>query len=476
MRKSLWLIIGIVVFAVMQIIPTPGTLTDASWDMLSVTALMTILWITESIELGITAMLPIVLFPLLDITPFSKVTLQYANEVIFLFMGGFMLALALEKSHIHERFALHCIRLIGGSPTRVILGFMVVIFILSMWVSNTAAVLMIIPVCIAVVHRLEEQSGAEKQASIRHFSKALYLSLAYAASIGGIATLIGTPPNIVLASIVRQQANIDISFAHWLLFALPFAFILLIIVWLFLSRIVMSKEARELSINIDQITSELDNMGPMSTHEKRVAIAFGCVVILWIVRGLIDIPLFNKISDSTVAIAGAIALFMIPCQGNGGDRLLDWKTASRLPWNILLLFGGGLALSQGFASSGLSTSIVELIHQMKNINIILLIAIIAFVTVVMTELMSNTATATLLIPIALSIATGLGVSPLLVAVPVAISASLAFMLPVSTPPNAIVFSYGYISIKEMACIGIAINILGVVLTTLFSYFIVPLVL
>jgi sodium-dependent dicarboxylate transporter 2/3/5 len=476
MRKSLWLFIGILVFAVMQIIPTPGSLTDASWDMLSVTALMTILWITESIELGITALLPIVLFPILGITPFAKVTLQYANETIFLFMGGFMLALALEKSRIHERFALHCIRLIGGSPTRVILGFMLVIFLLSMWVSNTAAVLMIIPVCIAVVHRLEDQMGEDKRDTIRHFSKALYLSLAYAASIGGIATLIGTPPNIVLASIVSQQAHIEISFVRWLLFAFPFALILLIIVWLFLSRIVMPKEARKLSINTDQITSELDKLGAMSTHEKRVAIAFGCVVILWIVRGLIDIPIFTKISDTTVAIAGAIALFMIPCQGKSGDRLLDWKTASRLPWNILLLFGGGLALSQGFASSGLSATIVDLIHQLRNVNIILLIAIIAFVTVAMTELMSNTATATLLIPIGLSIAAGLSINPLLIAVPVAISASLAFMLPISTPPNAIVFSYGYISIKEMACIGIAINLLGLVLTTLFCYFVMPLIL
>jgi sodium-dependent dicarboxylate transporter 2/3/5 len=345
-----------------------------------------------------------------------------------------------------------------------------------MWVSNTAAVLMIIPVCIAVVHRLEDQMGEDKRDTIRHFSKALYLSLAYAASIGGIATLIGTPPNIVLASIVSQQAHIEISFVRWLLFAFPFALILLIIVWLFLSHIVMPKEARKLSINTDQITSELDKLGSMSTHEKRVAIAFGCVVILWIVRGLIDIPIFTKISDTTVAIAGAIALFMIPCQGKGGDRLLDWKTASRLPWNILLLFGGGLALSQGFASSGLSATIVDLIHQLRNVNIILLIAIIAFVTVAMTELMSNTATATLLIPIALSIAVGLNINPLLIAVPVAISASLAFMLPISTPPNAIVFSYGYISIKEMACIGIAINLLGLVLTTLFSYFVMPLIL
>jgi len=476
MKKHLWLFIGIIVFAAMLIIPAPSSLTPISWHMLAVVMLMTILWISESIELGITALLPIVLFPILGITPFEKVTLQYGNETIFLFMGGFMLALALEKSRIHERFALHCIRIIGGSPARVILGFMLVIFILSMWVSNTAAVLMIIPVCIAVVKRLEEQAGENNRETVRQFSKALYLSLAYAASIGGIATLVGTPPNIVLTAIVNQQANIQISFVHWMIFAFPFALTLLIIVWLFLSQIVMNKSARNLSINTLQITEELDNLGPMSTHEKRVAITFFCVVLLWIVRGLVPWSFFYSISDTTVAIAGAIALFMIPCKGKSGDRLLDWKTASHLPWNILLLFGGGLALSQGFAASGLSESIVELIRQMNNINLIVLIFIISFVTVVMTELMSNTATATLLIPISLSVATALSINPLLLAVPVAISSSLAFMLPVSTPPNAIVFSYGYISIKEMACIGIAINLVGLILTTLFCYFYMPLVL
>lgn len=475
MKKQLWLFVGIVVFIVMQLMGAPGSLTDKAWNVICVASLMTILWITETMELGITALIPIVMFPLLDITSFQKVTLQYANETIFLFMGGFMLAIALERSHIHERFALHCIRLIGGSPTRVMLGFMLVIFFLSMWVSNTAAVLMTVPICTAVIERLKAQAQPNEISDINKFSKALYLSLAYAASIGGICTIIGTPPNIVLVSILSQNANVHISFVQWMMFATPLAFLFLIIVWLLLSRVLMSKKARKLSIDTTRITGELDELGSLSTHEKRVAVVFFCIVFMWIFRGLINWDVFQKISDTTVAIAGAILLFLIPCDKAGGEHLLEWRDASRLPWNILLLFGGGLALSQGFGSSGLSDTIANMVSNMHNINLMIFILLISLVTVTLTELMSNTATANLLIPISISIAAGLGASPYFIAVPVAISASFAFMLPISTPPNAIVYSYGFISIKEMACVGIFFNIIGLILVTLFSYYVMPLI-
>lgn len=475
MKRYKWLFIGIAIFVVMQLIGAPGTLTVKSWDMICIALLMTILWISETVELGITALIPIVLFPLFDITSFQKVTLQYAHETIFLFMGGFMLAIALERSHIHERFAMHCIKVIGGSPVRVILGFMFVIFFLSMWVSNTAAVLMTVPICTAVVDKLKSQARQEDMTSINKFSKALYLSLAYAASIGGICTIIGTPPNIVLVSILSQNANCHISFLQWMMFATPLGFLFLIIVWIFLSRVLMSKQARSLSIDSNRITGDLDKLGPLSVHEKRVAFVFCLIVFMWIFRGFIDLDVFKRISDSTVAIAGAILLFLIPCEGVKGERLLEWKDAAKLPWNILLLFGGGLALSQGFSTSGLSETIATFVGNMHGVSLMTFIVIISFVTLTLTELMSNTATANLLIPISISIAAGLGASPYMIAIPVAISASFAFMLPISTPPNAIVYSYGFISIKEMACAGILINVVGLILVSLFSYFLLPLV-
>jgi sodium-dependent dicarboxylate transporter 2/3/5 len=474
MKRYVWLLIGIIVFAIMQIVGSPSGLPGDAWDVICVATLMTILWISESIELGITALLPIVLFPILGITPFEKVTLQYANETIFMFMGGFMLAIALERSRIHERFAMHCIRLIGGTPSRVILGFIVVIFLLSMWVSNTAAVLMTVPICTAVIDRLKAQARPDEEGEIKKFSKALYLSLAYAASIGGICTLIGTPPNIVLASILGQ-ANVTLTFVHWMIFATPFAVIFMAIVWLYLTKVLMTKKARNMKINSANITAEISNLGPMTTHEKRVAVVFVCIVALWIFRGLINIEFFTKISDTTVAIAGALALFLIPCDKKSEEHLLEWKDAARLPWNILLLFGGGLALSQGFLSSGLSSTIATYVSGLHNLDMMFFIVIISLTTVVLTELMSNTATANLLIPISIGVAAGLGANPMMIAIPVAISSSFAFMLPISTPPNAIVYSFGYIRIREMALTGLALNIIGLILVSIYSYFLVPIV-
>lgn len=475
MKKHIWLLVGILVFIILQLVPAPGGMPQKAWNVISVASLMTILWISETIDLGVTALLPIVLFPVLGISPFKTVTLQYANETIFLFMGGFMLALALEKSRVHERFALYSIRLIGGTPGRVMLGFMIVIFILSMWVSNTAAVLMIIPVCNAVVERMKSRALPGDMKAIEQFSKALYLSLAYAASLGGIGTLIGTPPNIVLASIVSEQAHVQIPFIKWMIFATPPAFIFLILTWLYLSRVTMTAAARNLSIDTNQITGELDKLGPMSTHEKRVTCVFAAVVLLWTIRGLIDIPFFHTISDTTIAIAGAVVLFLIPCKDFKGERLLEWKNAAPLPWNILLLFGGGLALAEGFTASGLSASISSWVSGMQNVNISVFLFLITLITVIMTTLMPNTATANLLIPLSISIAGGLGCDPLICAIPVAISASCAFMLPVSTPPNAIVYGYGFIKVKDMALTGIAINIIGIVITMLISYFLVPVI-
>lgn|SRR5574344_1028686 len=475
MKRYIWLFISIAVFVVMQLMGSCGSISECAWNMLCVVAVMAILWISETIELGVTALLPIVLFPLLGIMKFEDVTLQYANETIFLFLGGFMLAIALEKSNIHERFALQCIKLIGGSPIRILFGFMFVIFFLSMWVSNTAAVLMVIPICTAVVNELKSQAAPEEESDINKFSKALYLSLAYAASIGGVGTIIGTPPNTVLVSIINNSTSCHISFLQWMVFAAPMALILLLITWLFLSYFVMSKKTRNMHINTEKIIEDIRKLGPMRTHEKRAGIVFLCVVFLWIFKDSISIDIFNKISDTTIAIAGTIVLFFIPCGGVRKDRLLEWEDSEKIPWNVLLLFGGGLALSKGFSLSGLSTLVANMVNGANGINPILFILLISLVTAALTELMSNTATATLLIPISISIAAGLNVSPYLIAIPVAISSSFAFMLPISTPPNAIVFSYGFISIKEMLRVGTVINLIALILIAFYGYYLIPVI-
>lgn len=478
MTRKDWiaLVVGFFLFIVLVLFPAPSGMEQKGWYMFAVVALVAVWWITEPIPLCVTALLPIVLLPVLGIVDAEKVTLSYANEVIYLFLGGFMFALAMERSKLHYRFALHTIRLIGGSPRRLVLGFMIATYVLSMWVSNTATVLMMIPITIALTNQivsggLQEREG-DKQA--RNFSKALYLSIAYSASIGGIATLIGTPPNIVLASMVKQTEGVDITFAQWMLFALPFTLVLLFITWVLLTRVIFPIGNYHIPVDRTVVKKEISTLGGMTMYEKRVLLLFSCVAFLWIFRGVIDIPFFTKkITDTTIAIAGAFLLFVLPSGQGESDRLLNWDSAKKLPWNILLLFGGGLALSSGFSASGLSGFIVEQIDTLGKINLWALIAIVAGVTLFLTEIMSNTATATLFIPIMLTIGSAMNIHPLMLAIPVTIAASGAFMLPAATPPNAIVFSYGYISIREMTTAGVLLNSITLVLITLFSMLLIP---
>lgn len=467
---------GFFLFIVLILLPPPAGMEHNAWYMFAVVMLVAVWWITEPIPLCVTALLPIVLLPVLGIVDAEKVTLSYANEVIYLFLGGFMFALAMERSQLHYRFALHTIRLIGGSPRRLILGFMIATYVLSMWVSNTATVLMMIPITIALTNQIVS-GGFQERADNKHarnFSKALYLSIAYSASIGGIATLIGTPPNIVLASMVKQTEGIDITFAQWMLFAFPLTLVLLFITWVLLTRVIFPIGNYHIPVDRTVVRKEISALGRMTIYERRVLLLFSCVAFLWIFRGVIDIPFFTKkITDTTIAIAGAVLLFILPSGQGESDRLLNWSSAKKLPWDILLLFGGGLALSSGFSASGLSAFIIGQIEALGNINLWALVAIVAGIILFLTEIMSNTATATLFIPIMLSIGSAMDIHPLMLAIPVTIAASGAFMLPAATPPNAIVFSYGYVTIREMASAGIFMNIIALVLITLFSMLLIP---
>ncbi|MEG0498546.1 MAG: DASS family sodium-coupled anion symporter, partial [Alistipes sp.] len=361
-QKLVGLILGIAVFVAILLLPQPAGISVTAWHMIAVVLLVAIWWISEAISLCITALLPIVLLPILGITPASKVTLSYANEAIFLFLGGFMIALAMERSNLHKRFALHIIKFIGNSPTHIILGFMIAAYILSMWVSNTATVLMVIPICLAIIDQLPKDPLDNKK--YLPFTKVLLLSIAYAASIGGVATLIGTPPNIIFASIASRTSGMEITFAQWMVFAVPVSFGLLLLAWFLMVYLLYPVRKMSLPLGIDFIQEQIHALGKMTTHEKRVMILFGCVAGLWVFRGIIPIPLFTSvISDTTIAIMGAISLFLVPTGMKKGEMLLDWQSASKLPWNILLLFGGGLALSEGFGASGLSNYLVSIFES-----------------------------------------------------------------------------------------------------------------
>lgn len=471
-QKKIGLILGIAVFVALLLLPTPEAMSVSAWRMVAVVSLIAIWWISEAIELCVTALLPIILLPVMDITPVSVVTLSYANEAIFLFLGGFMIAIAMERSGLHKRFALHTIKLIGNSPQRIILGFMLAVYVLSMWVSNTATVLMVIPICLAIISQLPVDPA--NKTKYLPFTKVLLLSIAYAASIGGVGTLVGTPPNIIFASIASRTAGMEVSFAQWMLFAVPVTFLLLLLVWVLLVYILYPVSKMDLPLSSNFVQQQIDSLGKMTVHEKRIMVLFGCVAGLWMFRGLIPIPFFTSvISDTTIAIAGAIALFLTPTGVAKGERLLDWESASKLPWNILLLFGGGLALSQGFGNSGLSDYMITVFESLKDLEWWVVLLIVVTIVVFLTELMSNTATATLLIPIMISASVAFGISPLVLVIPVTMATSFAFMLPVSTPPNAIVFGYNYLSIKDMVRAGFWLNIICIVVLVLSTLFFLP---
>ncbi len=445
-------------------VPAPAGMSTAGQAVAAVTVLMAIWWITEALPIAATALLPMVLFPLLDVTSPASVTAAYGHHLVFLFLGGFMIAVTLERWNLHRRLALHTIHCVGTGPRRILLGFMLATAFLSMWISNTATVMMMVPIASAVAMQISGSAADHEDVTNSHqFGTALMLGIAYAASIGGIATLIGTPPNAILAGMVEQLYGTRISFTDWMAFGLPLAMVFLALAWLYLAYCFRRVKAGEGLGQIGVIETELRQMGSMGHAERRVMIVFAGVATIWILRGLIETDIGARVEDSTVAVAGALALFLLPA--GDGRRLLDWDTAKRIPWGVLLLFGGGFALAGGFEQSGLSTWFGQQLQVFDKTNPILVIAIVATLVKFLTEVTSNTATATLLIPIMAGFAEAAGLHPFMLMVTTAVSASLAFMLPVATPPNAIVFGTPYVTIPTMARAGLWLNLVGIPLTT-----------
>ena len=530
MRSRIGLVLGPTVFLLMLFFVDLDPSNPLVTRMAAIILLMAIWWISEAIPLSATALLPVILFPLMGIMRgrelpagnridldaatfaegftakdfdiiFPNVANQYMDWIILLFMGGFILAVAVEKWNLHKRIALNILRIIGGQPHRLVLGFMIATGFLSMWLSNTATALMMMPMGMSLVllyEELNEKAVSEGRAidpKAENFSLTLLLGIAYGASIGGFATLIGTPPNGILITQMSQlfPEAPDITFASWMLFALPMSFVYMLIAWALLTRLVFPLPATTPFSGKEFIRDEIRKLGPMSLEEKRVTAVFVSFALLLMTRkerlfspevdlygwsyfldniliSLNSSPVGFMIDDGSVSIAVALTLFMIQAGKKIGGRLMDWEDAKRVPWGILLLFGGGLAIAKGFGTSGLSDYIaVQLAALLGDAEqLIIVMSTVAFITG-LTEVASNTATITLAVPIMASLSQAIGAHPLLLLIPTTLAASCAFMLPVSTPANAIVYGTGRIPIMKMVIAGVWLDILSVFLLTFFVY-------
>jgi len=435
---------------------------------------MGIWWITEAIPIPVTALLPVVLFPVLGITSSGEAASAYANHLIFLFMGGFIIALAMQKWNLHKRIALHIIALVGTGTRRIILGFMIATAFLSMWVSNTATTIMMVPIGMAVIDYFREEDSEQNDSN---FALSLMLGIAYSASVGGIGTLIGTPPNLVLANTLEKMYGKTIGFAEWFAIGFPLVIIMIPIIWLWLTRVIYPP--RKLERETSVIGDEIRGLGPAGRGEKITLAVFVLTALCWIFRqtkviGGIVIPgldrLMPGISDSAIAIFFASVMFLIPVRRDRPEFLMDWEHASRLPWGILLLFGGGLSLAAGFRISGLARWIGTRVRIFSDTPEIILIGAVILIIIFLTEMTSNTATTAMVLPILGSVAVGLGKAPLVLMAPAAIAASCAYMLPVATPPNAIIFASGCVKIPQMSRAGFFLNLISIVIIVLLTYF------
>ncbi len=442
----------------------------------AVTAWMAVWWVTEAVPLAITSLLPVALFPVLGVADVEEATRPYASSIIFLFAGGFLLAQAVQRWNLHRRIALHVVLASGTSPRRIIGGFMVATGLLSMWVSNTATVVMMLPIGLSVLALTsDEESDGDGPFDARRqpFATALMLAIAYSASIGSVATLIGTPPNGILAGHLAQRGT-PIGFGQWMLLGVPIAVVFMVIAWVLLTRVLFRIDGRPLPGGRQPIRAQLDGMGPVSRSERRVAMVFVAMAVGWMARPAIAaIPGLGGIDDSTIAMTGAIALFMLPAGGRRWVMLLDWPHARRIPWDILVLFGGGLSLAAAIDRNGLASYVGNRVGGLHTLHVVALIAVVATMVVFLTEITSNTATAAVLIPTLAGAAVAMGLDPLLLVVPTTLVATFAFMLPVATPPNAIVFGSGRVTVADMARAGILLNLVGVALSTAAMVWLAP---
>ena len=483
-RRIYFLVAGIIVALFFYLI-NPFSVSDSANTVLSIAALMITWWITEALPMPVVALLPLILFPLLKLNDLKSVAVNYTDPVIFLFMGGFMIGLAIEKWNLHRRIALGIIKITGTSGNRIILGFILATGLISMWISNTATTMMMFPIALSVIHVMKEGGGAGNH---KHFNLALMLSIAYASNFGGIATIIGTPPNVYFVGFFEKKYSTNIGFVEWMMLCLPIALLLMLSLYMVLTRILFPNKMKSSDTARLFINQEYNSLGPISVSEVRVLIIFGMTALLWIFKDLINkISTDFKLDDTIIALIGAVALFIFP-SGNRrhpdnlseidehefGGSLLEWSDTRKMAWGILILFGGGIALAATMEKVGLIQQLGEWLSQFAGNGFILLL-LVTVISLFISEVMSNIAQVIVFSPVVCSLADAVGMNPLILGVAMTLSASVASMMPMGTPPNAIVFASGHIKIKEMMKAGFVINVVAIVLITLFCWYVLPII-
>ncbi len=472
LRRALAGLSGPLMFFIISFLFSPAELSRDGIAVLAIAAWMAIWWITEFTDIAITALLPIVLFPLTNAVDINETTAAYGHRYIFLYMGGFFLAIAIEKWNLHRRIALNIIYLVGSNMQRIVLGFMLATAFMSMWISNTATSVMMLPIALAIIAQVKDHPGTpEDERDL--FAKMILLSIAYSASIGGIATLFGTPPNLVFAGIVKEIYETEITFVQWLQVGLPISVVLLGIAWVYLTKVAFKMKVSEFPGGKPEIKRLRNQLGMFSSQELVVSIVFAVTAICLIARQWLQVWM-PQLDDSIIAMTAAIILCLLP-SGQGEDRILNWNEAVKMPWGVLILFGGGMALAKGFTSTGLAEWIGQQLISLNGLPILLILFVLIAAVNFLTEITSNLATTAMLLPILASMAISVGVHPYLLLVSATVAASCAFMLPVATPPNAVVFGAGLLKIKDMSKTGLWLNLFSICFLTLFIYFFLDLI-
>ena len=472
-KKNIGLFLGPIVFVLINFFYEPKNLSSEGIAILASTLWIAIWWMTEAIPIYVTSLLPIILFPLSGGLELKLTTASYGHKFVFLFIGGFILAIAIEKWKLHKRIALNIIKIVGTKKSNIILGFMIATAFLSMWISNTATAVMILPVGLAIISQLKDNPKTiENENTV--FGKTLMLAIAYSASIGGMATLIGTPPNLVLAGVVKTSFNVEINFLQWMSFGLPISIFLLFICWKYLTTIAYNFSDQNFESGLNEIDKQLKELGKVSYEEKSVLIVFILTALAWVTQSFLIKQFIPAIDDTIIAIFAAIILFILPNK-KGSKKLLSWDDAIKLPWGILLLFGGGMALAKGFDSSGLAIWIGSQMNFFNAISLLFLLLILIAIVNFLTEITSNLATTAMLLPVLVALSETIEVNAFFLLVSATVAASCAFMLPVATPPNAVVFGSKILKIDDMIKKGFWMNLISIFILTAAVYWILPLI-
>jgi sodium-dependent dicarboxylate transporter 2/3/5 len=456
---------GVSFFVATLATAAPEGLTQAGWHTLGAGAMMAALWISEILPFPVTALLPLVVFPAAGIATVEAAAAPFSNSVIYLFLGGIFIALAMESSNLHSRIALRIIRVAGTGRRAIVGGFLAASFFLSMWVSNTAVAVMMLPIALSVL-------GMFKQDGDRAFAPALVLAVCYGATIGGMSTLVGTPPNAILAGFLRENYDIKVGFLGWMILAMPVALVLAVAAWFLLTRVALRMSGEDLPGGREILQRAEEDLGTMSRREKTVAVVFFLTASFWVARGFLE-DFLPWLSDATIAMAGGLSLFMLPARRGSTEPILSWKDCQKIPWDILILIGGGLSLAAAIQKNGVADWLGNALAAADRLPASVTIFILILALICLSEVASNSATTVTFLPIVTALAVALGLPPIDLAAAVALGSSCGFMLPISSPPNAIIFGSGRVKIQEMARGGLFMNILGWIVLSSWLAWVAP---